>query len=156
MNCKFCGNFVPNGSESCPVCGRRGDERPIAELLAENKPAAPIITEDEEPNKKKVRTSLVMPIFLTVVGAIGWFYFITNGFIDKITTSIRELTGGNTGIGSGSEFETGGAVLAGNAEAAGLGTAGLLIVVLFSLLLLIGVVMFLVRIANRIKFSRDN
>ncbi len=117
MNCKFCGNFVPDGSDSCSVCGRRPTEEPIGKLLSENQPqnflpaasAAADSRKDEVKKEKKLKTGIFAPLAAILVSAAGWFYAWTQDIFDAIKTIFNGTYGESANLGEDSSFVTGGA-----------------------------------------------
>ena len=116
MNCKFCGNFLPDGSDSCQVCGRRQDEQPIGKLLSENMPnpvAAEEAREEAAKNRRAAAAapaeksrSVAGPIILLLLAVAGWLFGLSQGVMDNF----RGLfSGGESGahLVSGSDFVEG-------------------------------------------------
>lgn len=78
MNCKFCGTLMPDTEDAtatCPICGRRQDERPIGELLSENMSGSSAAEEQRDDIKKtsepKEKKSLLTPLAAIAVAEIG-------------------------------------------------------------------------------------
>lgn len=151
MNCRFCGNFVPEGKDSCPVCGRRPDEEPIGKLLSENQPGSSLQTVEEnnasaEKKSKKRAKGLLLPIILIAISVAGWFYGLM-GEGQIFMTMLKVATGGGTSLAPDSSFETPGAV-------APEMTAVLIyaaLAILLTIIGIVGVVMLFSRIINRFK-----
>ncbi len=151
MNCRFCGNFVPEGKDSCPVCGRRPDEEPIGKLLSENQPGTSLqvaeeTTADEKKNKKHPK-GLLLPLILIAISVAGWFYgLMGEGQIFK--TMLTVVLKGGTSLSPDSSFDVPGGV---SPEM----TAVLIYAALAAVLTVIGIVgviMLLTRLVNRIKY----
>lgn len=161
-NCRFCGNFIPNGSESCPVCGRNEKERPISELLAESKKTSVVaaVNDDEQDKKpaRKLRTSLILPMFTILAGGLGWVYVLYTGILGNISSAINEIfnAGGSSAPGSDSAFAVGEAVTQSDAMISVSALVNVGIVALVSLVLLIGVVSLFVRIVNRFRVGSED
>jgi len=152
MNCRFCGNFVPEGRDSCPVCGRRPDEEPIGKLLSENQPNSNQLAEVPESNSvsnQKHPKGLLLPLILIAISVAGWVYgLIGDGQI--FLTMLKVATGNGTSISEDSDF------VIPNATAAE-STAVLIygaLAVLLTIIGLVGVVMLFKRLYNRIKYSK--
>lgn len=152
MNCRFCGNFVPEGRDSCPVCGRRPDEEPIGKLLSENQPNSNQLAEVSEStstSNQKHPNGLLLPLILIAISVAGWVYgLIGDGQI--FLTMLKVATGNGTSISEDSDF------VIPNATAAE-STAVLIygaLAVLLTIIGLVGVVMLFKRLYNRIKYSK--
>jgi len=152
MNCRFCGNFVPEGRDSCPVCGRRPDEEPIGKLLSENQPNSNQLAEVSEPastSNQRHPKGLLLPLILIAISVAGWVYgLIGDGQI--FLTMLKVATGNGTSISEDSDF------VIPNATAAE-STAVLIygaLAVLLTIIGLVGVVMLFKRLYNRIKYSK--
>lgn len=153
MNCRFCGNFVPEGRDSCPVCGRRPDEEPIGKLLSENQPNTSMqVVENNEPaakSSKKHPTGLLFPMVLIAVSVAGWVYgLVGEGKI--FMTMLKQVAGQGTSLAPDSDFVAPGA-LAAESTAVMIYAA---LAVLLTIIGLVGLVMFFKRVYNRIKYSK--
>lgn len=99
MNCKFCGNFIPENNDSCLVCGRRQDEEPIGKLLSDNLPQNVAATEAAERAAAKKsdfgerRQSLTAPILALVLSAAGWIYCLANNVFETLKTLYNNIFG---------------------------------------------------------------
>ena len=100
MNCKFCGNFIQDGSDSCPICGRRQDEQPIGKLLSENMPnpvAAEEAREVAAKNRKASQTidekpdSPIFPIALLLLSIAGWLFGMSRGVLDAFNEAYSAI-----------------------------------------------------------------
>jgi|GEM_PF-1688370 len=151
MNCKFCGNFVPEGKDSCPVCGRRPDEEPIGKLLSENQPGNALQTVEEpaaaEKSSKKHPKGLLLPLILIAISVAGWFYGLA-GEGQIFLTMLKVATGGGTSLAPDSSFEVSGA--ASPEMTAVLIYAALALVL--TIIGIVGVIMLFSRLINRIKY----
>ncbi len=150
MNCRFCGNFVPEGKDSCQVCGRRPDEEPIGKLLSENQPVTTMQTVEpaqtaEAPVARKRPTGLFLPLLMIAISAAGWFYGISTGIHEDFATLYASV------FGTGTHASDNVVTFDGASE-----RTGLLLIAAAALLLTVigvaGVVMLLKRIYNRIKY----
>lgn len=158
MNCKFCGNFVPDGSDSCPVCGRRPTEEPIGKLLSENQPQnfAPASSSGDDSSKKnensdkKAKTGVTAPLLAIAVSVIGWIYAWAQDIWNTIRTIFNGTYGQSANLADDSAFVTGGA-------ASSFSDARLTVVliifaaVLLTLIGIVGVIVLIKRLWNRIK-----
>ena len=90
MNCRFCGNFVPDGADSCPVCGRRQEEDPIGKLLSENRPG--MDSEEDEANKaaNSKKKNLAAPIIAIIAGIAMWVYGYISGALENMRMLLFE------------------------------------------------------------------
>lgn len=156
MNCKFCGNFIPEGSESCPVCGRRQDEEPIGKLLSDSLPqniAAVEAAEAAAQRKAQVgerRKSLSAPLLAIAVSIAGWIYGISQKVLDTFRTIFNGTYGDAAQLGEGSDFAAGGAASS-NDNVTMLIIAGL--VVLVTIIGIVGLVSLLKRLVNNYKYE---
>ena len=154
MNCRFCGNFVPEGRDSCPVCGRRPEEEPIGKLLSENQPSTSmqVVDNNETASAKptgKHPTGLLLPLILIAVSVAGWVYgLVGEGKI--FMTMLKQITGKGTSLAPDSDFVAPGA-LAAESTAVMIYAA---LAILLTIIGLVGVVMFFKRVINRIKYSK--
>lgn len=153
MNCRFCGNFVPEGKDSCPVCGRRPDEEPIGKLLSENQPGTSMQVAEEsnasaENKSKKHPKGLLLPLILIAISVAGWFYGLA-GEGQIFLTMLKVATGGGTSLAPDSSFVTPGT--ASPEMTAVLIYAGLAI--LLTIIGLVGIFMLFSRLINRIKYK---
>ena len=153
MNCRFCGNFVPEGKDSCPVCGRRPDEEPIGKLLSENQPNTAMQTtesaaetaEAAEKSQKHPK-GLFLPLLMIGISIAGWAYaLIANG--EQFKNLLSSLFGG-MGLDSGSDYVTGSTA---STEFSGLIVYAVVAVAL-TLLGLAGIAMLIKRLINRAKY----
>lgn len=151
MNCRFCGNFVPEGKDSCPVCGRRPDEEPIGKLLSENQPVTTMqpvepVQTAEAPAAAKRPTGLLLPLLMIAVSVAGWVYGLTGN--QKIFASlISSVFGTGTTMAEDSKY----GIFAESGEMTGLLLIGGL-ALLLTIIGIAGVVMLLKRLYNRIKY----
>ncbi len=160
MNCKFCGNFVPDGSDSCSVCGRRPSEEPIGKLLSENQPvnfspASAAITDgksEEKKSAKNAKTSLVAPLIAIAVSAAGWVYAWAQGIWETIKTIFNGTYGQSSNLGDDSSFVAGG-----SSALAGEASITVIIIIAAAVLLtavgVVGIIALLKRLYNR-TFSK--
>lgn len=157
MNCKFCGNFVPDGSDSCSVCGRRPSEEPIGKLLSENQPqnfspasasAGSDSKKEETKSEKKLKTGIVAPLIAIAVSVAGWLYAWSQDIWDTIKTIFNGTYGESSTLAEDSAFVTGGASSVS-------GEAGLTVIliigaaVLLTVIGVIGLVVLVKRLYNR-------
>lgn len=84
MNCRFCGNFVPEGADSCPVCGRRPEEDPIGKLLSENRPGMDSEAEEDKKEAKDKPKSLAGSIIAIIAGIAIWIYGYSVGVLGNM------------------------------------------------------------------------
>ncbi len=107
MNCRFCGNFVPDGADSCPVCGRRPEEEPIGKLLSDNQPNSgnnevkAIEPKNELGSKPQ---SLVPPLVAIALCVAGWLYGLSQKVIESFKTVYSILFEGGASVGANSDF----------------------------------------------------
>lgn len=162
MNCKFCQNFVPDGSESCPVCGRRPEEEPIGELLAKANNGTLATKEEEvttEKGKKEKthKKGVIAPLVTVGASAAGWavlagkkLFGSSTTVLEDVKTIWNDLTGSGTNVDETvSEFVPGSAATEASNEL--LGTqVGIIAVV--TLIGVIGLVWLGKRIYNKIKY----
>lgn len=153
MNCKFCANFVPDGSESCPVCGRRPEEEPIGTLLGDQAPATPALHGDVAPGKrrKRHRKGIVIPLIAILVGVAGWLAALNYSIFDDVKTIWNAKV---LGVSDDSAFALGGAGAAG-AELNAKGILEIAFVVLVSVIGVYGVFLLLKRLYNRVKYRDE-
>lgn len=150
MNCRFCGNFVPEGKDSCPVCGRRPDEEPIGKLLSENQPVTTMQTVEpaqapEAPAAKKRPTGLLLPLLMIAVSVAGWFYGISTGLHEQFAAHYAVVSGNGTHTSDEYvTFDTTGDLI------------GMLIIgglaILLTIIGIAGIVTLFKRLYNRIKY----
>ena len=152
MNCKFCGNFVPEGKDSCPVCGRRPDEEPIGKLLSENQPSTALQTTEpaaataEAPAAKKHPTGLLLPLIMIAISAAGWVYGLIGD--QKIFSSLfASVFKTGTGMAADSNYVT----PTNPDEMTGLLLIGGLAIIL-TLIGIAGIIMLFKRLYNRVKY----
>ncbi|MBE6758693.1 MAG: hypothetical protein E7554_01195 [Ruminococcaceae bacterium] len=153
MNCKFCGNFVPEGKDSCPVCGRRPDEEPIGKLLSENQPNTAMQTTEPaaaaaEPAEKQQKhpKGLFLPMLLIGISVAGWLYGLIAD--SKIIGSLWADLMGVMGLSKNSGYVIGediSSLLPGALLIAGLA-------ILLTIIGIIGVAMLIKRLINRVKY----
>lgn len=102
MNCKFCSNFVPEGNDSCPTCGRRPEEEPIGELLAKANTGSLAARVDEanhnKANKANRKTesrgekkSIVAPLIALILGGGGWAALYNMKLFGSSTTVLQDF-----------------------------------------------------------------
>lgn len=155
MNCRFCGNFVPEGRDSCPVCGRRPEEEPIGKLLSENQPGAIQTVETEttsaksESNKKHPK-GLLLPLAMIAIGVLGWMYALLGDSAENFKSMFAAVTGTGTTQASNSDFVMPGATSA--VEVEGI-TLYLVIAAVITIVGVGGVLWLLKRLYNRIKYN---
>lgn len=160
MNCKFCSNFVPDGSESCPVCGRRPEEEPIGDLLAKaNNGTLAVAVEEADKAKeagKEKKTSLKGP-FATIIASIaGWIVLTAKGLFGKAGTIFDDAkTTLNGWFGDAgninettSEFVGGGAS---NNPESKLFILEVAVVAVVAIISVVGVIWLIKRFINKIK-----
>lgn len=160
MNCKFCSNFVPDGSESCPVCGRRPEEEPIGELLAKaNNGTLAVAAEEADKAKetgKAKKTSLKGPLATIIASIAGWIALTAKGLFgkagtifDDAKTTFNAWFGKDvTTPGSNSEFVGGSASNDPEGKLFILEVAAVAIVAIISI---VGLVWLVKRFINKIK-----
>lgn len=156
MNCRFCGNFIPENSESCPVCGRRQDEEPIGKLLSDNLPQNVAALEAAEQSKGKGKKSgerlqsLTMPLVAILVSVAGWVYGISQKVLDTFKTIFNGTYGQSSNLGSESQFVEGGATVADD-NISMLVIAG--VVVLVTIIGIAGLISLVKRMINNYKYN---
>ncbi|MBE6754584.1 MAG: hypothetical protein E7559_09610 [Ruminococcaceae bacterium] len=156
MNCRFCGNFIPENSDSCPVCGRRQDEEPIGKLLSDNLPqnVAAIEAAEAAAQKKKQagerRKGLAAPLLAVAVSVAGWLYGLSQKVLETFKTIFNGTYGQSAQLGEGSDFAAGSAVSS-NDNISMLVIAGL--VVLVTIIGIIGVISLFKRMVNNYKYD---
>lgn len=151
MNCRFCGNFVPDGKDSCPVCGRRPEEEPIGKLLSENQPGAAAKVEEEEKDtsaNKRHPKGIIAPLVPIAAGVIGWIYALLGESADKFRTMLSVITGQSTGLDSESSYVSGSPNAA---EIEGV-TLYIIIAAIITVIGVAGVIWLLKRLYNNIKY----
>ncbi len=154
MNCKFCGNFLPDNTDTCPVCGRRQDEQPIGKLLSENMPN-PIAAEEQRENatrrnesEPKAKKSLVTPLAAIALAVAGWIYGISQNFLETVKTIFNGSFGQGAALASDSDFVAGSTSVGGDLSA--LGLVGI-VVILLSLIGIVGLIMLVKRLIGNLK-----
>ncbi len=159
MNCKFCGNFVPDGSDTCPVCGRRPTEDSIGKLLSENQPStlavAPTVSEvksTKEAPQKKVKKGIFAPLLAIAASAAGWVYAWGQGVWDTLRTIFNSMYGESSQLASDSSFDIPGAStgIFGEATTTALLIAGAAI--LLAIIGIVGVISLFKRLYNRVAY----
>ncbi|MBE6765647.1 MAG: hypothetical protein E7546_07225 [Ruminococcaceae bacterium] len=163
MNCKFCQNFVPDGSESCPVCGRRPEEEPIGELLAKANNGTLAAREEDtassaKPEKdKKYKKGVIAPLATLGASVAGWVVLTGKKLFGSSTTVIEDVEtlwndmfnkGGTSIDETVSEFAEGGAA---TQAGSGLFTTQIAIIAGVTLIGVIGFIWLIKRFYNRIK-----
>ena len=163
MNCKFCGNFVPDGTDSCPVCGRRPSEEAMGKLLSDNQPsnfvpssaALPAADSDNTKSKKEKKNKepkkgLLAPLIAIAASAAGGFFAWTQGIVDTIKTIFNDVSGNGAQLGEGSSYSEGAAASAfgeaGQTAALIIGAAALVVIVG-----VVGIIVLFKRLINRAK-----
>lgn len=175
MNCKFCKNFIPEGSDSCPVCGRRPNEEAMSTLLSEGGMAVPAQQsqtvykpeyaapkkEKKTKKAKKHRKGIFAPLLEIAVGVGGWFYAVSYDLIDTLKTIYNGAYGQTAQTGADSDFE----IVAGGSAFSFLGidisqerltliiTA--IVVLLVAAISVVGVFTLFKRLYNRIKYKDE-
>lgn len=153
MNCRFCGNFVPEGKDSCPVCGRRPEEEPIGKLLSDNQPGAIQKVEAEEKTQtqggKKHAKGLLLPLIMIAASVLGWMYALLGDSADKFLTMLNVVTGKGTSLDTNTDFVVGGAANAGELQGVALYAGAAAIITLVGV---VGVILLITRLYNRIKY----
>ena len=153
MNCRFCGNFVPEGRDSCPVCGRRPEEEPIGKLLSENQPGAIQAVETEAASKKddgkKHPKGLLLPLAMIAIGVLGWMYALLGDSAENFKSMLGGLTGTGPTLASDSDFVTPGAASVIEGEGVVL---YLVIAAVVTIVGVGGVIWLFKRLYNRIKY----
>ena len=155
MNCRFCGNFVPEGRDSCPVCGRRPEEEPIGKLLSENQPGAIQKAEEEEAAKaaktetnKKHPKGLLLPLVMIALAVLGWMYALLGDSAQNFKSMLAVVTGTGTTQAADSSFVTPGTSAV---ELEGVAIY-LVAAAVISLIGVVGIVWLLKRLYNNIKY----
>ncbi|MBQ9993669.1 MAG: hypothetical protein IJP17_03050 [Clostridia bacterium] len=161
MNCRFCRNFIPDGNESCPVCGRRQDEDTMGKLLSENQPTTLAPTNSvqmpqpqPESKPKKHAKGLFAPFLAIIVSAAGWLYGISQDFLTQLKTIFNGTFGESSQLAEDSDFVT---ENAGNLLSDDKITMFIIVAVvaLLSIIGVVGVVMLLKRLYNRIAYKDE-
>ena len=156
MNCKFCGNFIPDNTDTCPVCGRRQDEQPIGKLLSENMPN-PVAAEEQRDDSKRARSSesasaekksLLAPLIAVALAVLGWIYGISQNFIDTVKTIFNGSFGQGTALASDSDFVAGSSST--GADLSALGLVGIA-VILLTVIGIIGLIILVKRLIGNLK-----
>lgn len=155
MNCRFCGNFVPEGRDSCPVCGRRPEEEPIGKLLSENQPGSGQLAEVEkdtakEEAGKKHPKGLLLPLAMIAIGVLGWMYALLGDSAEMFKSMFASITGTGTTQASNSDFVTPGAASAIEFEGV---TIYLVVAAIVTIVGVGGVIWLIKRLYNRIKYN---
>ncbi len=153
MNCRFCGNFVPEGKDSCPVCGRRPEEEPIGKLLSENQPGAvqtvePTSSAKEESGKKHPK-GLLLPLAMIAIGVLGWMYALLGDSAENFKSMLAAVTGTGTTQAPDSDFVVSGAANAIEMEGIAL---YLIIAAVVTIVGVGGIIWLFKRLYNRIKY----
>ena len=154
MNCKFCGNFVPDGSDTCPVCGRRPTEDPIGKLLSENQPstlaAAPTSSSEAAANAESTqKKGLFLPLLGILAAAGTWVYTYMSDLWDTIRTIINGTFGGAVQTGPDS------AVTPGSSSLVGLEDGGIIILAALAVITVVGIIS-LVAFIKRLGGNKKN
>lgn len=157
MNCKFCGNFIPDNTDTCPVCGRRQDERPIGELLSENMPN-PIAAEEQRDDLKRSKNadssapaqkkSLISPLIAVALAVVGWFYGLSQNVWETIKTIFNGSFGQGASLASDSDFVAGSSST--GMDLSALGLVGIVVIVL-TLIGVIGLIILVKRLIGNLK-----
>lgn len=155
MNCRFCGNFVPEGRDSCPVCGRRPEEEPIGKLLSENQPGAIQKVEEEEAARaaktetnKKHPKGLLLPLIMIALAVLGWMYALLGDSAENFKSMLAVVTGTGTTQATDSSFVTPGSAAV---ELEGVAIY-LVAAAVITLIGVVGVIWLLKRLYNSIKY----
>ena len=154
MNCKFCGNFVPDGNDTCPVCGRRPTEDPIGKLLSENQPSTLVAVPSAESKApaKEPKKGLFAPLLAIAASVGSWIYAWGQGIWDTIRTIFNGSYGASSQLGADSSFATG----ASSTSAFGEASTGVILLLAAAVLITIigvaGVIALFKRLFNRIKY----
>ena len=142
MNCKFCGNFVPEGKDSCPVCGRRPEEEPIGKLLSDNMAAAEGDSADTakaEENAKAKKTGLFAPLAMIIVSVGTWLAGVSQNALQWVQRALNSI-----GLGADSSYE-----VAADPKEEMIAMAVLGIAAVVSVLGVWGVILLIKRLVNR-------
>ena len=151
MNCKFCGNFIPEGKDdTCTVCGRRDGEVPIGKLLSDNQPGTALQTTDaaeateKTSSKKKHSKGLILPLLMIAASVAGWVYCLMDDVIGTLFSSVfsslfKGVSGYEGGASAAASEQTGVVVVCAAAA-------------LLTLIGVAGVVLLLKRLYNIIKY----
>lgn len=158
MNCKFCGNFTPDGADSCPVCGRRQDEQAIGKLLSENMPN-PVAAENQREEAQRRRNSegndtngksksLIPPLSAIALAVLGWLYGLTQDIFGDIRLIYNGAFGKGVAIASDSDVVVGKTAMTNDVVAM---IFLVLIVVLLTVVGVIGAVALVKRLISKFK-----
>lgn len=130
MNCKFCGNFVPDGSDTCLVCGRRPTEDPIGKLLSENQPSslAAASPSSSEASAESGKKGLVLPLLGVLAAAGAWIYTVLSGLWETVKQMINGIIGGVQSAANGGSY------------ASGLGSADVIVLAALALITVVGII----------------
>jgi len=161
MNCKFCGNFIPEGSDSCSVCGRRDTEDPMGKLLSENQPQnfAPAITSgessgSEKKKEKKVRTEIITPLIAIALSAVGWLYALSSNVLDALKSFFNDNYNAETGLSDNSSFVEGSGSGFGKNNLVMIGSV--VVMAIITIIGIIGIITLLKRLFNRLTAKKDD
>ena len=154
MNCKFCGNFVPDGSDTCPVCGRRPTEDPIGKLLSENQPStlasAPSSASDNNPKSDAgQKKGIFLPVLGVLASAGTWAYTYFSDIWDTIRTIFNGTYGGAVQTSPDSDVVLGGSSLV------GLNDAGVIVFAALAVITIVGIIS-LVALFRRLGGNKEN
>lgn len=156
MNCKFCGNFVPEGKDSCPVCGRRPEEEAVGKLLSENQPGA-VAKQDEAAETtaakpKKHPKGLFTPLVMIAASVGAWVY----GVMNDVFMKLKDIFGISVEQGyikdESSSFVPGGTAID-NSNNLMISAVIIGLTVLATILGIWGIVILCKRLYNRVKYS---
>lgn len=153
MNCKFCGNFIPDNTDTCPVCGRRQDEQPIGKLLSENMASASGAEEQREETKRSHdgdsgKKSLTTPLVAIALAVAGWLYGLSQNFLETVKTIFNGSFGQGAALASDSDFVAGSSSVGGDLSA--LGLVGI-VVILLTVIGIIGLIVLVKRLIGNLK-----
>jgi len=157
MNCKFCGTYIQDGSDTCSVCGRRDSEEPMGKLLSENQPQnflaavdASSDTNKAEKSEKKAKTEIITPLIAIALSAIGWLYALQTDIFSAIKTLFNDNYNPDTQLSDDSLFVEGGAAsAAGKSNLVAIGS--IVVVAIITIIGVIGIVTLFKRLINKAK-----
>lgn len=163
MNCKFCNNVIADNASECPICGKKVvDDETLARLGAivavpdsENElPTPPEPVRRARGKRKKHKKSLVMPLILMLIGVGGWLFCLATDSLAQYFYNLQSLLKIESGIvstPSGESFTPG-------TSASSLSVESILlavVLVILTILAVTGLIMFFVRLANKIKYRDE-
>lgn len=77
MNCKFCNNFIPDGSKICPVCGKDVTETALVVDRGSQAITTPLAPEEQPVQTQTityVKKSLTAPVIILLIGLAALAY----------------------------------------------------------------------------------